>query len=270
MFQKLQFSFSSLDFLHNFFYSSIFCNRFCHPFRLFCRKFWVLLFSWIFEKLQIGCWSSFICQITIFDWFQYFTKFSCWPFLTFNGWLNSITMAACSVCTYTIRLNEVQVNYNFFSDLMLLMNIAPLARTYTVLALRCLQMFALSQSKYSYSWRSFSAGGESNHASESRTNKQVLKEKQQFLSTSIWKVQGGRSKDLFLRNIIHKLLYMERHHGYRHWIEISHENHRLHFLVPIISNDILQVVFKDALDAFLKKRKVHLHKKRTIDRTIYE
>ena len=47
---------------------------------------------------------------------------------------------------------------------------------------------------------------------------------------------------------------MERHHGYRHWIEISHENHRLHFLVPIISNDILQVVFKDALDAFKKKK----------------
>ena len=35
-------------------------------------------------------------------------------------------MAACSVCIYTIRLNEVHVNYNFFSDLMLLMNIAPL------------------------------------------------------------------------------------------------------------------------------------------------
>ena len=82
-------------------------------------------------------------------------------------------MAACSVCTYTIRLNEVQVNYNFFSDLMLLMNIAPLARTYTVLALRCLQRFALSQSKYSYSCHSFSAGGERNHASGSRTNKQV-------------------------------------------------------------------------------------------------
>jgi len=63
---------------------------------------------------------------------------------------------------------------------------------------------------------------------------------------------------------------MERHHGYRHRIEVSLENHRLHFLVPIISNDILQVVFKDALEAFLKKHKVLLHKERTIDRTIYE
>ena len=209
-------------------------------------------YIWIFVIDQIAYHKFVPCS-----------SFFATDFLLFPWWSPSLQLAACSILTCTIQSNELKVYLLFclwFNAVEEHTRSACFMMFTTALTL---SIKILSQLAF------FSAEGGRNHASESRTNKQVLKEKQQILSTSIWKVQGGRSKDLFLRNIIHKLLYMERHHGYRHWIEISHENHRLHFLVAIISNDILQVVFKD-IGCILKKHMVLLHKKRMIDRTIYE
>ena len=220
--------------------------KFYH-FSIFFAKYTFFIYSIL---LQIA--SSSYIWIFVIDQIAYHKFVPCsiffaTDFLLFPWWSPSLQLAACSILTCTIQSNELKVYLLFclwFNAVEEHTRSACFMMFTTALTL---SIKILSQLAF------FSAEGGRNHASESRTNKQVLKEKQQFLSTSIWKVQEGTSKDLFLRNIIHKLLYMKRHHGYRHWIEISHENHRLHFLVPIISNDILQVVFKDALDAFLKK-----------------